>query len=230
MEQQIRDYFEAMDRRDVDAMLEHWAEDGFEDMVPVGVIRGHDELRKSLTAQFAAMPDMRTTVTRLVAGEHNCAVEWRIEGTFDGAPYMDLEPTGSHIELRGIDLIELEDGQITSLHRLLRQLLIRSSDRAAARGRVRGGPRDEDSLQRGHEAPPRARRAPERRLMAVLVALLVGLVWWITAWAFGIKAFDAFLLTLALVVGAAAFQIVKPFLDQMLGREVAEPEEQGAGF
>ncbi len=66
--------------------------------------------------------------------------------------------------------------------------------------------------------------------MAVLVALVVGLVWWITAWAFGVKAFDAFLLTLALVIGAAAYQMVKPFLDQMLGREVAEPEEQGAGF
>jgi Na+/pantothenate symporter len=66
--------------------------------------------------------------------------------------------------------------------------------------------------------------------MAVLVALVVGLVWWITAWAFGIKAFDAFLLTAALVVSAAAFQLVKPFLDQLLGREVAEPEEQGAGF
>jgi hypothetical protein len=66
--------------------------------------------------------------------------------------------------------------------------------------------------------------------MAVLVALTVGLVWWITAWAFGVKAFDAFLLTVALVVGAAAYQIVKPYLDQMLGREVAEPEEQGAGF
>jgi steroid delta-isomerase-like uncharacterized protein len=115
VEQRVSSYFEAMARRDVDAMLEHWAEDGFEDMVPVGVIRGREELRKSLAAQFAAMPDMRTTVTRLVAGEHNCAVEWRIEGTFDGAPYMGLEPTGSHIELRGIDLIELEDGQITSL-------------------------------------------------------------------------------------------------------------------
>lgn len=114
VEQRVRSYFEAMDRRDVDAMLEHWAEDGFEDMVPVGVIRGHAELRESLTTQFAAMPDMRTTVTRLVAGEHNCAVEWRIEGTFDGAPYMGLEPTGSHVELRGIDLIELEDGKITS--------------------------------------------------------------------------------------------------------------------
>jgi hypothetical protein len=66
--------------------------------------------------------------------------------------------------------------------------------------------------------------------MAVLVALTVGLVWWLTAWAFGIKAFDAFLLTAALVVGAAAVQIVKPYIDQMLGREIAEPEEQGAGF
>jgi hypothetical protein len=66
--------------------------------------------------------------------------------------------------------------------------------------------------------------------MAVVVALVVGLVWWITAWAFGIKAFDAFMLTALLVVSAAAFQIVKPFLDQLLGREVAEPEERGAGF
>jgi hypothetical protein len=66
--------------------------------------------------------------------------------------------------------------------------------------------------------------------MAVIVALVVGLVWWITAWAFGIKAFDAFMLTALLVVSAAAFEIVKPFLNQMLGREVAEPEEQGAGF
>jgi hypothetical protein len=66
--------------------------------------------------------------------------------------------------------------------------------------------------------------------MSVLVALTVGLVWWIAAWAFGIKAFDAFLLTAALVVGAAAWQIMKPFVNQALGREVAEPEERGAGF
>ena len=66
--------------------------------------------------------------------------------------------------------------------------------------------------------------------MVVLLALAVGLVWWITAWAFGIKAFDAFLLTAFLVVSAAAFQMAKPFIDRMLGREVPEPEEQGAGF
>jgi hypothetical protein len=66
--------------------------------------------------------------------------------------------------------------------------------------------------------------------MTVLVALTVGLVWWISAWAFGIGAFDAFMVTIALVVGAAAIMLVRPFLDQMLGRETAPPEERGAGF
>ena len=66
--------------------------------------------------------------------------------------------------------------------------------------------------------------------MGILVALVVGLVWWITAWAFGVKAFDAFLLTVALVVGAAAVHITKPFVDKLRGIEAAEPEEQGAGF
>jgi steroid delta-isomerase-like uncharacterized protein len=115
VEQRVRSYFDAMDRRDVDGMLGHWAEDGVEEMVPVGILRGGDELRRSFSSMFAALPDMRTTVTRLVAGERTCAVEWRIEGSFDGEPYMGIEPTGSRVEIRGMDLIELEDDQIVSL-------------------------------------------------------------------------------------------------------------------
>jgi hypothetical protein len=64
----------------------------------------------------------------------------------------------------------------------------------------------------------------------ILVTLTIGLVWWIVAWAFGIKAFDAFLLTAAMVVGAAAYTLLKPFIDQLLGREAASIEERGAGF
>ena len=66
--------------------------------------------------------------------------------------------------------------------------------------------------------------------MIVYVTLAIGLVWWIAAWAFGIKAFDAFLLTAAMVVGAAAYVMVKPFLDRLLGREHATIEEEGARF
>lgn len=63
--------------------------------------------------------------------------------------------------------------------------------------------------------------------MIVLVSLTVGLVWWVAAWALGVKAFDAFLLTTALVVGAAAVRIAMPYVNQLLGREVAEHEQRG---
>jgi len=114
VEERARSYFDAMDRRDAAGMAAHWREDGVEDIVPVGLMRGREELRDFFASMFAAMPDARTTVTRLVAGEQSCAVEWRLEGTFDGAPYMGIEPTGKHIELRGLDLLELEDGELVS--------------------------------------------------------------------------------------------------------------------
>lgn len=114
VEQHVRSYFEAMDRRDVEAMVSHWREDGVDDIVPVGLLRGRDAMREYFKSVFAATPDARTTVTRLIAGEQSCAVEWRIEGTFDGAPYLGIEPTGKHIEIRGLDLFELEDGQIVT--------------------------------------------------------------------------------------------------------------------
>ena len=115
VEERARSYFDAMDRRDAAGMAAHWRADGVEDVVPVGVMRGREELRDFFASMFAALPDARTTVTRLVAGEQSCAVEWRLEGTFDGAPYMGLEPTGKHVDLRGLDLLEIEDGEIVSI-------------------------------------------------------------------------------------------------------------------
>jgi hypothetical protein len=54
--------------------------------------------------------------------------------------------------------------------------------------------------------------------MAILWALLVGVVIWVSSWALGIKAFDSFMVLIALVVGAVAFRAFKPFLDKQLGR------------
>ena len=65
--------------------------------------------------------------------------------------------------------------------------------------------------------------------MSILVTLTVGLVWWIAAWAFGIKAFDAFLLTVFMVVVAATARIYAPYLRQFLGKEDASPSQQGTG-
>jgi hypothetical protein len=54
--------------------------------------------------------------------------------------------------------------------------------------------------------------------MSILVALTIGLVWWVTAWSLGIKSFDAFMLTALIVVIAAAWYVVKPFVQSFLGR------------
>jgi len=54
--------------------------------------------------------------------------------------------------------------------------------------------------------------------MGVLVALTIGLVFWITAWALGIKAFDAFLVTVFLVLIAVTLRITMPFVNRLLGK------------
>jgi hypothetical protein len=66
--------------------------------------------------------------------------------------------------------------------------------------------------------------------MAILVTFTIGLIWWVCAWAFGIKAFDAFLLTVFITVVAATYVIVKPYLDKLLRREPEPLEERGGAY
>jgi steroid delta-isomerase-like uncharacterized protein len=111
LENHARSYFDALARRDVAGMAEHWREDGVVDLVPLGIMRGRDEICGLFEQLFAALPDLETTVTSVVAGQAEVAVAWRMTGTFSGAPFQGVEPTGRTIELRGIDLIEVDDGK-----------------------------------------------------------------------------------------------------------------------
>ena len=52
--------------------------------------------------------------------------------------------------------------------------------------------------------------------MQVIVALTVGLVVWIVLWALGAKSFDAFMITILLVVVAATARIVEPFIRERI--------------
>ena len=55
--------------------------------------------------------------------------------------------------------------------------------------------------------------------MAVFYMLVVGMTIWIGAWAFGVKAIDSFMVMAALMLGAAAYQMAKPYVLRQLGRE-----------
>jgi steroid delta-isomerase-like uncharacterized protein len=90
-------------------MAAHWSPDGVEDIVPLGVFRGPDEVRRLFGELFAAIPDAEMQVTRVIADDRTAVVEWRMRGNFTGGPFQGVEPTGRSIELRGVDLVEVED-------------------------------------------------------------------------------------------------------------------------
>jgi steroid delta-isomerase-like uncharacterized protein len=108
----VRGYFDAISRRDMAAMASHWREDGVDDLVPLGPLRGTGEIVGFFRELFAAAPDAEMTVSRVVAGETQAVVEWRLTGHFTGAPFQGVDPTGRRIEIRGLDLFEIEDGKI----------------------------------------------------------------------------------------------------------------------
>ena len=107
-----RSYFEAVSARDPDAMAAHWHEDGVDDIVAAGVLRGPDEVRAFFTELFAAVPDFEFVVERVTAGDRAAAVQWRASGTFDGGPFLGIDATGRPIQLRGCDCVEVEDGKL----------------------------------------------------------------------------------------------------------------------
>ncbi len=61
--------------------------------------------------------------------------------------------------------------------------------------------------------------------MIVLVTFTIGLVVWLTAWAFGIKAFDAFIFTAVITAMAAGVRIALPYVDAVLKGRPPAPGE-----
>jgi steroid delta-isomerase-like uncharacterized protein len=65
---------------------------------------------------FDAVPDLHMEVEDVVIGgepgRERVTVRWHVSGTFSGKPYMGIESTGRPVDLRGMDLIQVEDGRV----------------------------------------------------------------------------------------------------------------------
>ena len=55
--------------------------------------------------------------------------------------------------------------------------------------------------------------------MVIVVAFTIGMVFWVSAWALGVKSFDAFMVTGLMTVGAAAWYVAAPYVKRFRGRE-----------
>ena len=64
--------------------------------------------------------------------------------------------------------------------------------------------------------------------MGVLLTLIAGLVVWVVLWALGAKGFDAFMITILMLVLAAAGYMIAPHLPgRRRGTDVAAPRTGG---
>ena len=104
----LKQFLEAFNRHDLDAIMEFFAEGCSMDMprgpTPWGKrFNGKEEVREACASRFKGLPDAHYGDDRhWVCGEMGFS-EWTLTGT---------TPLGEHVEVRGTDHLEFCDGKI----------------------------------------------------------------------------------------------------------------------
>jgi steroid delta-isomerase-like uncharacterized protein len=108
-----RAYFDAVARRDLDAMCAPWAPEAPDVIHGVVEMTVPADLREWFGGLFTAFPDFHFEVLDVMAAGEKVAVRWRATGTFDGTGRFEgLRPNGAAIDLQGCDVLTVRDGAI----------------------------------------------------------------------------------------------------------------------
>ena len=115
----LRRYVDLYNLRDLDGCVELFAEDAVQ-VAPEGTFEGRSRIRERLAGQVTACPDMRLSVGSFVEEGDTFADEWSFAGTHTG-PFtlpggIELAPTGKHVEIKGIEYVQVRDGEIINRH------------------------------------------------------------------------------------------------------------------
>jgi steroid delta-isomerase-like uncharacterized protein len=106
-----REIFSAIfDDRDLSDPYRYWTDDSVDYFLAAGrEVRGAAALAEWFRDLFAAVPDWKLTVENTVDdGVDQVVVQWHAVGTFSGAPFLDIEPTGRSLDIRGCDVIRVD--------------------------------------------------------------------------------------------------------------------------
>jgi steroid delta-isomerase-like uncharacterized protein len=103
------------EERDLDHPERFWSDRSTNHFLATGeTVRGRGELVEWFRRLFASAPDWRIEIENVLDdGDRQAVVQWRGSGTFDGAPFQGIAPTGRRIELRGVDVVRFDaDGKV----------------------------------------------------------------------------------------------------------------------
>lgn len=108
-----RGYFEAVGRRDLDAMTDFYEPGGTGEIYGLVELRVPDTYRAWFGDVFGAFPDFELEIIEVVATGEKAAVRWRAAATFNGtARFEGLEPNGARVEIQGCDVLTIRNGRI----------------------------------------------------------------------------------------------------------------------
>lgn len=107
-----RAIFGAVSKKHLDDAFCFMAEDAVDDFVAIGRFEGKAAVRQFFDQLLAAFPNFEMTVERIVGDDSTAVVQWRAAGDFTGGPFQGVEPTGRHVEIRGVDVMEIIDGTV----------------------------------------------------------------------------------------------------------------------
>jgi steroid delta-isomerase-like uncharacterized protein len=108
-----RSYFEAIGRRDLEAMVRHWKPGASGSIHGVVDLTAPDDYRAWFGALFTAFPDFEFEILDVVAEGEKAAVRWRATGSFTGpSTFEGLIANGRAVEMEGCDMVTVRDGLI----------------------------------------------------------------------------------------------------------------------
>jgi len=112
----VREVFRLIfEERDLSDPSRFWTENSVDVFLTAGqTVRGADALAQWFRDLFAAVPDWHLEIENAFDdGDRQCVVQWHATGTLTGAVFLDIEPNGRRVDIRGVDVIRLDaDGRI----------------------------------------------------------------------------------------------------------------------
>ena len=108
-------YVERYNEGDLEGCMELYADDAVQ-LMPDGVFEGRAAIRERLTRELAAFPDIEWGLLSYVEQGDAFADEWTFAGTHSGRLLLpdgsELPATGKRVKVRGMELVEMRDGEI----------------------------------------------------------------------------------------------------------------------
>jgi steroid delta-isomerase-like uncharacterized protein len=108
-----RGYFEAVGRRDLDAMTAFYEPGGTGEIHGLVELRVPDSYRAWFGGLFRAFPEFHMEILDVMATGDKAAVRWRATGRFDGeGSFEGLRPNGASVDVQGCDVLTIREGRI----------------------------------------------------------------------------------------------------------------------